>query len=163
MMNFTEFLAEQEPKTLYVSRPVFIQDAEKIVAWAKSQGFEKTLQPNDMHITIAFSREPVVWTKWPRDLTIQTVQPGGRSVAALGDKGAIVLKVQGQYLQDKWQKFIDGGASWDYDSYTPHITITYDGSNVDLTNVVPYQGPVLLRGEQWAEVKLDWDKTVKET
>ena len=45
--------------SLYVSRPVL--NAPQIIAWAKAQGFATTLPPEDMHVTVAFSKEPVDW------------------------------------------------------------------------------------------------------
>jgi hypothetical protein len=48
-------------KTLYVKRPV--NNARQIIAWSKSAGFEKTLLPDDLHVTIAFSKTEVDWKK----------------------------------------------------------------------------------------------------
>lgn len=47
------------------------------------------------------------------------------------------------------------GASWDHAEYQPHITNSY-GFKGDLSKVEPYQGPIVLRPELFAEVDEDW-------
>ena len=46
--------------------------------------------------------------------------------------------------------------------YQPHITITWDGRDIDLANVEPYTGPIVLGPEIFAEVVEDWEKTISE-
>src|SRR3990167_5554768 len=48
--------------SLYVHRPVL--NAEEIITWANAQGFTTTLPAEAMHVTIAFSREPVDWLEF---------------------------------------------------------------------------------------------------
>lgn len=160
MITIKEFLNKY--KTLYVSRPVAIESAENIREWALAQGFDKTLNPIDMHVTLAFSKDQVDWSNWEKEKDDLLVSSGKRTVEPLGDKGAVVLKIQSNELTRRWKDFVDAGASWDWPSYQPHITITYQGSDVDLNKVEPYSGDITLNGEKWAEVQMDWDKNIKE-
>lgn len=43
-------------QTLYVCRPLELKSAESLRSWAKDNGFDQTLEPNDMHVTLAFSK-----------------------------------------------------------------------------------------------------------
>ncbi len=149
-------------KTLYVCRPVLNADA--IAKWAKAQGFKQTLEPKDMHVTLAFSRAKVEWPPADKEgLHIPAVTPRlKREVKPLGDKGAVVLAFDSSELYRRWRSFVEYGASWDYAGYSPHVTITYDGKNVDLSKVEPYDGPIELGAEKFAELDEDWDKKVVE-
>lgn len=174
-------------KTLYVFRQVL--NADDILAWAKTQGFSSTLEASDLHVTVAFSKNPLNWAKLGDDWCAEDPRPGemrdryateavswsdggqkqkrieggAREVKALGDKGAVVLAFQSPSLTERWAQFLRIGATWDYAGYTPHITITYKGAGVDLSKVEPYRGPVLLGEEDWNEIKEGAGDDVKET
>lgn len=157
---------DAEPQSLYVSRSV--KNAADIIAWAKKQGFKSTLASGDLHVTIAFSRQPVDWMKVGAAYSTEKngdliVPPGGpRIVEALGDKGAIVLEFSSWELSARHGNIIEAGASWDYDSYTPHITITYSGDGMDLTKLEPYRGQIVLGPEKFEQVAENWEQSVKE-
>jgi hypothetical protein len=56
----------------------------------------------------------------------------------------------------------DKGASWDWPSYQPHITITYNPGEVALDKVEPYQGRIELGPEIFEEITPDWKDNVLE-
>ena len=149
-----------EKRTLYVRRPVL--NAAVITEWAKAQGFKTTLPPEDMHVTVCFSKRRVDWSKFAQQAFTLLIAGDERTVSPLGGEGAVVLKFNSQRLQVRHQEFLRGGASWDYDSYHPHVTITYDAGDVDLSNVVPYAGLIELGGEVFDEVKEGWADDIKE-
>ena len=138
---------------LYASRPVLNADA--IIAWAKSQGFKSTLPAADMHVTVAYSKAPLDGAKVGNAKPGVVLLGGKRSVEALGDEGAVVLKLSSKDLHARWQQYRDAGASWDYEGYQPHITITYDGKGVDLSKVEPYRGAIKLGAEKQEPLNVD--------
>ncbi len=150
-------LAEDaEPKTLYVSRP--LKNAAEFRAWAKAQGFKSVLPAGDLHVTIAYSKKPVDWNAAGDSFDTETVPAisrarGPRSIEKLGD--AVVLRFQSPDLTRRWKQFKDAGASWDYDSYKPHISITYDAGDIDLDEVEPYMGLLEFGPEKFGEVRTD--------
>lgn len=142
-------------KPLYVCRPVL--NAAEIIAHFKAQGFNTTLTPEDMHVTIAYSKARVDWNApGPAAKTLLILPSLNRTVEVLGDKGAVVLKIQSSELHTRWQEFRQAGASWDYDDYRPHVTITYEHPAVDLSRVMPYLGEVRLGPERFQELDADW-------
>lgn len=167
-------------KTLYVRRNLL--NAKDIQEWAFKQGFPSSLHANDMHVTIAYSTNKVDWNDIPRDVKPFSILNWGdsrkitnkdhlisipdrskkRLVRPLGNKGAIVLKFPCDYLKDRWKEIIHHGASWDYASYQPHITITYSGKGFDLKNVKPYLGPLHFGPEIYEEISENWDSRIKE-
>jgi hypothetical protein len=138
-----------DKKTLYVHRP--LTNADDLITWAKAQGFATTLLADDMHVTIAFSREPVDWSAAGGTFDTLIVQAAeDRAVEQLGDKGAIVLRFESPELAARWGAFKHEGAAWDYPEYRPHVTITYDAGDVELDNVKPYAGGLKFGPEEFA-------------
>lgn len=156
-------LAKVELRTLYVSRPVL--NADQIVAWAKAQGFPTVVEPDELHVTIAFSRQLVDWniTGHLVDTVAEpATRPGSglRYLARFGE--ATVLKFDSPALEQRWAEFIRAGASWDHPSYQPHITLSWQAPADLLVQASPYMGPIVLGAEKWAEVKDDWKDTIVE-
>ena len=145
-------------KTLYIQRNV--KNAKDIIKWAKSNGFKTTLQPDDMHVTIAFSRKNVNWDSIDEKNDSFKISGGKREMAKFRD--AIVLKFSSKTLQNRWKEIIQKGASWDYESYQPHISITYAGDDIDLSKIKPYTGDIILAPEERNEVSDDWIDNVSE-
>jgi hypothetical protein len=145
---------------MYASRPV--TNAADIMAWAASQGFTSTLPADDLHVTVAYSRDAVDGASIPALGDTLTVSGGKRTVEPLGDEGAIVLKFTSPEMQARWKQYREAGASWDYESYTPHVTITYDGKGVDLSKVQPYTGPINLGPEKQEPLNVDKAADYKE-
>ena len=153
-----------EPATLYVSRRLTKDCAKRFIAWAKSQGFESCTPAEDMHATICYSRDPIDWDGVdPQDSTDGLkVSAGKRTVEQLGDKGGVVLYFESPDLTKRWQQFRDSGASWDYEDYHPHVTISYNAKGLNTTKVGPFSEPLEFGPEQWEPLDTDWsDKLVE--
>ena len=153
-------LTKARPKTLYVSRPLL--NAKALFAWAQRNGFEQPLSPDDMHVTIAFSRKALDWShlKPKRNRVIIPEGYGVRKIASLGDEGAVVLLFSSNKFELRWIDFCNEGASWDYDDYHPHVTLTYYGDQLDLTGKLPYRGELVFGPEVFAEVDEDWKENI---
>jgi len=82
------------------------------------------------------------------------IGPGGpRVVEPLGPKGAVVLFFASSELSWRHHEIVEAGASWDYESYQPHITLTYNPpEGLELDDVEPYRGPITLGPEIFEEV-----------
>lgn len=152
---------QQSHRPLYVNRPLL--NGEDVIAWAKGHGFETTLPAEDMHVTVAYSREPVDWTRFaPRTDELRVEASPTRNVAQLGDLGAMVLLFSSESLARRHQAFRAGGASWDHDGYRPHITISYNGPDIDPKDIVPYDGPLIFGPEEFEEITEGWAEGVTE-
>lgn len=156
-------------RTLYVSRPLL--NADELIAWAREQGFRSTLLPEDMHVTVAFSKTPIPWEDVPRtaaeerELAVPETDegdaayygdargPGWRLVKPLGSEGAVVLCFWSDELTERWAEIVKAGASWDYPEYVPHVTITYDGGGPAPEAVKPYLGRLVFGPERVKEIE----------
>ncbi len=149
-----------KPKTLYVRRP--LKNAADVVAWARKAGFSKTLTPADMHVTLAHSKTPVDWSKITPDATMTAADDGSaRSIEKLGDKGAVVLRFTADNLSKRWKDLKDAGAVWDFPSYKPHVTLTYEGADIDLSKIKPFSEPLEFGPEIFEEVDEGWADKIK--
>lgn len=149
------------PRTLYVSRPV--TNAAELIAWAKGQGFKTTTPAHEMHVTIAFSRQKVDWMKMGADYEASlTIPEGGpRLVETLGPR-AVVLLFASSHLSWRHEHMKREGAAWEHPEYQPHITLTYEPGDVDLTTVKPFTGKIELGPEFFDEVKESWSAGLTE-
>ncbi|WP_066483620.1 MULTISPECIES: hypothetical protein [unclassified Sphingomonas] len=159
--------AADDPAPLYVYRKLI--NATELLEWARSQGFATTLEPDDLHVTVAYSKRPVNWfamTGWggPAELI---VEPGGprlvRRMGAGGSEGeAIALLFQDASLQWRHQEMRDAGASWDHPSYLPHVTISYQGQAIDLDQVEPYRGRLVFGPEVFEAIDEGWQDRISQ-
>lgn len=165
--NDARFMADAEPRTLYVQRKLL--NAAELIRWAKGQGFDTTTPADELHVTIAFSRARVDWMKVGQDWSSDrdgrlTVNAGGpRIVEPLGDKGAVVLLFQSNDLKWRHDAIKEAGASFDFPEYQPHVTITYKmPEGFDLSKVEPFTGPLVFGPELFSEVVENWEQGVTE-
>lgn len=154
-------VSDASPRTLYVRRDVL--NSEDIIAWAREQGFTSTLPADDMHVTIAFSRDALDWMKvgesWQSELKVAAGGP--RMMERFGD--ARVLLFASSELSWRHHDIRRAGASWDHPEYQPHITISYADDAPDLSEITPYTGEIILGPEIFEEVNPKWMEGIKET
>lgn len=154
-------IEKTDPKSLYVSRAVV--NADEIVSWAEAQGFKNIVPAEKMHVTIIASRAFVDWMAlgnaddWYMGEEEFKVPAGGpRVVSALGENKAPVLMFSSSPLCYRNEAAIRNGASWDFTEYQPHITISYDSTEVNLDEVEPFTGEIILGPEIFEEFNPTW-------
>lgn len=143
-------------KGTYVS--VKIKNAKKLVDWFSSQGV-KTIIPEQLHSTISYSRSE--FKREPSESEIVVPSFSLREIAPLGDEGAIVLKYDSEKMQNRFNECIKAGATYDYDEYIPHITISYNGKDLNLNNLKIPDFDIVLYNETVEPLNLDWKEDVK--
>lgn len=134
---------------LYVHRPVL--NADKLHAWAAANGIKNLVQPEDMHVTQVFSRTPVNDLE-PKSDTIVVK----RKIEVLGDKKALVLSFNSDALQARHAQAMAAGASHDFPTYHPHVTLSYDAGDFDHTKLTPPDFPLELGPEVHAPLNPKW-------
>lgn len=138
-------------KPLYVSRKLL--NGADVRAWALAQGFKEPLLADDMHVTVAYSKAACDWSGMGRAQDAVSIGPQmrDRSVGKLGD-GATVLHFFSPNLSERWAQMCAAGASWDYDAYQPHVTISYESPDFDVSGIEPYTGPLEFGPEVFADI-----------
>lgn len=137
-------------KTLYVSRRVL--NAADLLEWARREGFNSFLTPEELHITLALSRKKVDWIT--PDTSNVVIKGGARTLKKMGK--SLALTVESPELQTRWQEFIDAGCSWDHPSYLPHVTLTYNHKKLDIAKMSAYKGDIILGAELFRKASFDY-------
>lgn len=157
--------AADDPRPLYVSRPLL--NASELMEWARGQGFVSLVPAEELHVTVAYSRRAVNWFamgQYGSNTGELIVSPGGpRLVERMGDGTAVALVFQSVDLQWRHREMRDAGASWDYPSYLPHITLTTNAPDLDIAAIKPYQGRLIFGPERFEALDPDWQDDVAET
>jgi uncharacterized protein len=143
---------------LYVNRKLL--NSDDIVSWAKEQNIEKLSDPNKFHVTIAYSKNPINWEDIKLEKNNLTIENDARKLEFFGE-GALVLRFFSKELQNRWQELKDLGASWEYPTYKPHITLIYD-SEIDINDIEPYKGSLIFGPENIREIDENWADKTKE-
>lgn len=140
-------------KTLYVRRDV--TNANEIIKHYKDQKIA-TFPAKELHVTIIFSRTALDWMEVPQSWqeTIEYPKGGPRVMEILGGD-TLALMLPPRQLKWRHDQIIEAGASHDFDSYRPHVSIS-DTFTGDLSDVVPWSGKVNLGHEIFEPLKADW-------
>jgi hypothetical protein len=161
--------AADDPRSLYVYRPLTAESAAELLAWAREEGFAELMRPEDLHVTVMYSSRPVNWMKmggfwgWGPDTTEHLVPFGGpRLVDRIGADGAVALHFFSGHLNQRNREMRDAGCSWDYPDYLPHITFTYWPGDVDLKKVTPFRGELRFGPEVFEPIQSEWEKEIRE-
>lgn len=149
--------AVDDPRPLYVYRRLI--NASDVLAWAREQGLTSLIAPEDLHVTVTYSKRPVNWFGMDSfgghgELIVDAGGP--RLVERLGDKGAVVLCFQSPDLQWRHREMVEAGASWDFPSYIPHVTLSYDVGDIDLSKIQPWIGRLVFGPEIYEPIEEDW-------
>lgn len=165
-------MADATPRPLYVKRRLL--NGAALAKWAKSVGLATTLPPEDMHVTILYSRTPVDPMKMGETWGSEAdgglvIKAGGPRALERFDAGAdgrapIILQFASWALQNRHSDMVRAGGSHDYDEYLPHVTLTYDApADFDLAVIKPYTGELRFGPEEFEPLDLDWKSKITES
>lgn len=138
--------------TLYVHRP--LTNAAELHKWAEGAGIKNLVPPAEMHSTIVYSKADTPDMEPMKDPVM--VSGGKRSIEKLGDKGAIVLKFESPVLQEQHKTAKTAGASHSFPGFIPHVTLSYDAGDVDLSKIDPPNLDLAFGPEVHAPVNDNW-------
>ena len=121
--------------------------AKKLADWIIDSEIIEPIDTKDLHITTTYSKVDPKREILPSNKTNITLNYKEFSIATYGR--ALVLEVTSDELEEIHKSAIDAGASYDYDTYKPHITISYnDKANENIL-------PLILSHEEVEPLKED--------
>lgn len=166
-------IAKRGRAPLYVYRKVV--NGAAIAAWCREQGFPTVRDPETMHVTVTYSKDPVDWLamgepdSWPnpdKDGNITLPAGGPRMLESFGGQNGnpkvIVLAFASNSLSWRHRSMREKGASWSFPDYTPHITLSADGGEFDFEAIKPYSGEIVLGPEIFEPLDEEWNKKIVE-
>ncbi len=143
---YEDMLNGQNNIPIYARVPVYCQG---LLQWCAAN-LDTYLDPaeHEYHITVCYSKEPVNITAVPLFKPIDIDRNGyGRHLARYGGSLVLVLDDdESKPLHRIWQAFNTAGASWDFPSYSAHISLSTMSKIPEdmLDTIVPYTGNLTL-------------------
>lgn len=142
------------PKTLYVCR--YVMNHTAVAAHYRRQGLD-VQDSSKMHVTVVHSSQPIDWFSvgeaWQAEIKFTG---GARDHDAFGVEGKpkhLVLLIKSNEVEWRHAEFVRLGATHDFDTYQPHITILPKVEVMpDLTKLEPYRGEIILGPEMFEEI-----------
>ncbi|AWD90582.1 RNA ligase [Erwinia phage Cronus] len=153
MNNFKEFSTG-----LYVAAKFSEYTLDALENLQRSLKVPNPVPRDKLHTTIVYSRINVPYkvasgsfeVAKEGSLTIFETQDGNR---------ALVLELESDYLSARHNYAKALGATYDFDDYRPHITLSYDVGPLQYAG--KYAVPVILDREYSEELNLSWKDTLK--
>ena len=130
MHSFKEFCEVQnrEQGYGYVSVKPISESLHLIRKLINNSGIENSLNNAELHMTLAYDANNPVLTvdAAPQDTIINGTM---KEVKLLGD--ALVVVLESDEAQQRYEELADLGFGSDYPDYIPHISLKYDASKED--------------------------------
>ena len=145
--------------SLFISRPLL--NAAAVIAPYRKQGVAETLLPDDMHVTVCYSKQTLNWARLQPDERPILVPAGGWREMERFDKGALVLRFFNEDLLNRHDECRTAGASSDYPEYKPHVTITYGSEHLSTAKIQCWTGPLEFGAERFRQIDSTWTPTEK--
>lgn len=150
-------VTDATPRTLYLRRDVV--NAAEIIKWFQDQGVPEVYAAESMHVTIVYSKTPLDWMKMgqPWEARLEIPEGGPRLLEKFGDAGDVLVQLFASN-ELRWRHDLakEIGATSDFPEYQPHISISLRAGEVDLINLKPWQGPIVLGPEVYEDISDDW-------
>lgn len=142
IVKFSVFGEEKKPG-VYCGFKLDKEDAKHLVKWAKGEGVKNVYEPDDMHVTLAYSRDYFEYE--PEGILKDPIVTKTREPKFLGkDKNVLVMTLESKELQKRFKECIDAGASYDFPDYIPHVTISGDPGDIKLEHLEPLRTTITL-------------------
>lgn len=109
---------------------------------------------NKIHSTICFSRVFVPFRPIEKEMDVGTT--GKLTVFEHNGKRALVLLLDSPYLQERHEYAMALGATFDFPTYSPHITLSYDIGATEIPPVSVSGNPLRSSTEYVEDLDLDW-------
>ena len=117
---------EKKPTGTYVSVGFSDDTVDRLRELQEELDIPNPLDPEEFHTTIAYSRKPIEWDEIDCEGVEAKPLRLEKWKTHSEDKHCLVLLLDCPHLQDRFDKAMDLGATFDFPEYKPHITLSYD-------------------------------------
>lgn len=141
-------------KGTYIAFRLSSESSASIRKWSSDNGIKKYCTPKEerAHVTLIYSRNVIKDYKPSND--ILTASFGGFSLFDFNDdktktvKKCLVMNIVCPELLKKHNTLRSVyNATHDFNTYEPHITITYDATDIDISSLKPFTDKIYLCDE----------------
>lgn len=154
---------EEQSKTgTYVAAKFSDKSKDDLTKFIKDNNIINSVAPNKLHVTILYSRKDCNLNYNNKLDTEYQGKPEKFEVwKSQSGKNCLVLKLQSDQLSERHKFLMDKHkATYDYDQYKPHVTLSYDvGEDFDLKSLDIDKIPTLTLSTEYGEpLDLDWSE-----
>jgi len=105
------------------------------------------VEPSEFHTTVVYSRKSIAWDPELK-LEVEAKPKGFQCWDTHDKKKCLVLLIDCPFLHERWQEAMDKGATYDFDDYRPHISLSYDiGEDFDAKSIEVPDFPMVITHE----------------
>jgi len=144
-----EFEEAQTSEGLYMTAFFDEETNKRLADYIKTNGIPNPVASSSFHTTIVYSRVPVPGFEPHHTLEVPVNTRFSKIECWDTNSGrTLVLKFFSPYLHFRFQEAIAAGATYDYDEYKPHITLSYDiGDDFAWEDLPAIEFPLTIIGE----------------
>lgn len=145
---------------LYVAAYFDDETNQRIAKYLSDNNIPNPIKSPGFHTTIVYSKVPVdnFEPNHSIDLNVDTKDSTIEGWDTPSGKRCLVWHYESTYLQVRFAEAMDAGATYDYDEYKPHISLSYDiGPDFDVTKLPVPDFPIYLMGEYSEPIELEYE------
>jgi hypothetical protein len=153
--------AGKEPDGTYVGVKLSKESKKKLAELQKSLNVPNPLNSDDMHVTVIYSRKylPEFKSKGKLEKPIKAKLEKLEIFPARNEKNCLVVKLKSPELTKRHKEIMkEHGATYDWDEYKPHVTLSYDVGDFDPKkhDLKDHLNEIEIVEEYDQDLKLDW-------
>lgn len=156
-----KIMADQEQLSgLYVAAYFDDETNKRIAQYLADNKIPNAIKSPGFHTTIVYSKVPVqdFEPNHTIDLEVDTLDSSIEGWITPSGKRCLVWKYSSTYLQMRFAEAMEAGATYDYDEYKPHISLSYDiGMDYDVSALAVPDFPIHLMGEYSEPLELEYE------
>lgn len=149
-------------KGTYVAATFTEDSVRRLRAIGEENNIPNALK-DDFHVTIMYSRNELkdfeAIGKFDETKTVRV-----KHAFVFPETTGAVLVLDSSYATQRHATLMSNHpeATWDHDGYTPHVTLSYDCGDFDISQLKYLNNTVLLLEEEYTEdLDLDWSDSAK--
>lgn len=126
-------LQEGVNKGTFVGARLTGDSNSRLIEWINQKAIKNPATPDALHVTVALNKTEKFQHDPIRYVPSIPIDPSTFSIDMFGpEKNVLVLKFQSPFLTKRHFSLREKyGFPWDWDDYSPHLTLSYDSDNED--------------------------------
>lgn len=148
MLSFKEFL-DNHKDPWYVCVDPDEHTKRTLALHTVDAGVPNAYSPMKMHCTLIYSMKPTDPPRVNPGMVYQARFENWHVFDPRDGKNVLVAKLTSPKLEARHQELMkDMGASYDFDKYLPHVTVSNDIGKFDITKLKPITTPMFFSNEK---------------
>jgi hypothetical protein len=151
---------KEQSSGLYVAAYFDDETNQRIAKYLADYNIPNPIKSPGFHTTIVYSKVPVndFEPNHSIDITVDTTDSIIEGWDTPSGARCLVWHYDSTYLRLRFEEAMEAGATYDFDEYKPHISLSYDiGQDYDVSTLPVPDFPIYLRGEYSEPIELEYE------